>query len=176
MGSSKAATRPAGTFRAVNPTRVVQARASSRDQRDAFASSTFAAAAAALLLVSSPVSAAEMPANPLAMTADGNIFSRLWNKVPKASKVQEDPYGADSKAGKTAASTKRPMEIITEQEAVAPEAFPNPASGISSKPAVLAGAEGDEQYGSNKGQFEGLNAGDRQRLIDEKSPAEASRK
>lgn len=52
MGSSKAATRSAGTFRAVNPTRVVQARASSRDQRDAFASSTFAAAAAALLLVS----------------------------------------------------------------------------------------------------------------------------
>jgi hypothetical protein len=67
------------------------------------------------------------------------------------------------------------MEIITEQEAVAPEAFPNPASGISEKPAVLAAAEGDEQRGANRGQFEGITAADRQRLIDEKSPAQASR-
>jgi hypothetical protein len=47
----------------------------------------------AFLQAASPVSAAELPANPLATTADGNIFSRLWNKVPKASPVMEDPYG-----------------------------------------------------------------------------------
>jgi hypothetical protein len=29
----------------------------------------------------------------LAVTADGNIFSRLWEKVPKAKPVMEDPYG-----------------------------------------------------------------------------------
>jgi hypothetical protein len=69
------------------------------------------------------------------------------------------------------------MEIITEQEAVAPEAFPNPATRVGSeKPAVLAAAEGDEQYGANRGQFEGLTAADRQRLIDEKSPAQFTRK
>jgi hypothetical protein len=83
--------------------------------------------------------------------------------------------GADRKEGKTVASTKRPMPIITEQEAVAPEAFPNPAAGISPKPAVLAAAEGDEQRGASRGQFEGITAADRQRLIDEKSPAQASK-
>jgi hypothetical protein len=46
-----------------------------------------------LAQVSSPVSAAELSPNPLAMTADGNIFKQLWNKVPKAKPVMEDPYG-----------------------------------------------------------------------------------
>ncbi|WIA11411.1 hypothetical protein OEZ85_011528 [Tetradesmus obliquus] len=177
VSSSRTSARSAGNL-AVRPARVVQTRASSRDQNDALASTAFAATAAAILLVSSPVSAAELSPNPLAVTAEGNIFSKLWNKVPKASPVTEDPYGADAKAGKTLASTKKAMPIITEQEAVAPEAFPNPAASRipGAKPAVLAAAEGDEQRGPNRGQFEGLNEGDRQRLIDEKSPAQASRK
>jgi uncharacterized membrane protein len=45
------------------------------------------------LQVSSPVSAAEVSANPLAMTADGNIFERLWNKVPKTKPISDDTYG-----------------------------------------------------------------------------------
>jgi hypothetical protein len=35
--------------------------------------------------------------------------------------------GADRAQATTIADTKRPMPIITEQEAVAPEAFPNPS-------------------------------------------------
>lgn len=67
------------------------------------------------------------------------------------------------------------MPIPTEQEAVAPEAFPNPAANIAPEPPVLSGALGDEQYGPNANQFKGLQESDRQRLIDEKSPAQASR-
>lgn len=37
------------------------------------------------------------------------------------------PAGADRAQATTIADTKRPMPIITEQEAVAPEAFPNPS-------------------------------------------------
>jgi hypothetical protein len=49
LGSGKTS---ASAFKAVKPARLVQARASGRDQPDVFASSAFAAAAAALLLVS----------------------------------------------------------------------------------------------------------------------------
>ena len=35
--------------------------------------------------------------------------------------------GADRAQSKTVADTKRPIAIPTEQEAVAPEAFPNPS-------------------------------------------------
>jgi hypothetical protein len=80
--------------------------------------------------------------------------------------------GADRAQAKTVANTKRPIPIITEQEAVAPEAFPNPAENISPKPPVLAQAEGDEGQGPNAGQFKGLKKSDRQGLINKKSPAQ----
>jgi hypothetical protein len=80
--------------------------------------------------------------------------------------------GADRFQATSVADTKRPIPIITEQEAVAPEAFPNPAENISPKPPVLAQAEGDEQLGCNANQFEGIDASCRQGLIDAKSPAQ----
>lgn len=73
------------------------------------------------------------------------------------------------------ADTKRPIDIPTEQETVAPEAFPNPAANIAPEPPVLSGALGDEQYGPNANQFKGLKESDRQGLIDKKSPAQSSR-
>lgn len=82
--------------------------------------------------------------------------------------------GADRAQERTIADTKNPIAIPTEQEAVAPEAYPNPASNISPTPPVLASAAGDEQRGPNANQFEGLKASDRQRLIDQASPAESS--
>lgn len=85
------------------------------------------------------------------------------------------PTGADRKQAKTVGDTKNSIPIPTEQETVAPEAFPNPAAGIAPEPPVLSGALGDEQYGPNANQFKGLGESDRQKLIDEKSPAESSR-
>lgn len=82
--------------------------------------------------------------------------------------------GADRAQATTIADTKRPIPIPTEQEAVAPEAFPNPSAARSPTPPVLAQAAGDEQRGPNANQFEGLTKDDRQRLIDAASPAQSS--
>lgn len=65
--------------------------------------------------------------------------------------------------------TKKPIPIITEQEAVAPEAYPNP-SNATGKPAVLQAAEGDENKGKFAQQFGDLKASDRQSLINAKTP------
>eukprot|EP00775_Hariotina_reticulata_P005569 gene5569-5806_t len=126
----------------------------------------------------SPVSFTSSTGNPVAMVAEGQgkgLLQKLKDVLPRPpSPVQEDPFGADQFQSTTIADTKRPMPIITEQEAVAPEAFPNPSENISPKPPVLAAAEGDEQLGCNANQFEGIDASCRQGLIDAKSPAEAS--
>ena len=73
---------------------------------------------------------------------------------------------------RSAALVQEPMPIITEQEAVVTEAFPNPSAAMTGvKPPVLAGAEGDESGGSSAGKYEGVTENDRQALIDAKSPA-----
>lgn len=149
-----------------------------------------AAAAAAVMLAASPVIASELPTaavlNPTAEVAVsgkidvdsiGSKINKFFDKayLDPTSKINEDPFAADRKQGKTVADTKKSMPIPTEQEAVAPEAFPNPAGNIYPEPPVLSSAAGDEQYGPNAGQFKGLTEGDRQGLIDAKSPAQASK-
>jgi hypothetical protein len=151
---------------------------------------TAAATAAAVLLAASPVMASELPTaavvNPTAEVAVssktdveglGAKLNRFFDKVyvDPTTKINEDPFGADRKQAKTVGDTKNSIPIPTEQETVAPEAFPNPAAGIAPEPPVLSGALGDEQYGPNANQFKGLGESDRQKLIDEKSPAESSR-
>lgn len=153
------------------------------------AKASLAAAGAALLLASSSPAFAAPPAvtpmDPVATIAgqpDGSgkskkgFFTKLLDSIPSAyPKVNEDPFGADRAQERTIADTKRPIAIPTEQEAVAPEAYPNPSELRSPVPPVLAAAAGDENLGPNAGQFSDLDASGRQALIDKKSPAETSR-
>lgn len=145
-----------------------------------------AAGAALLLATSSPAFAAQpavAPMDPVATIAsetaagsgDKGFFTKLLDSIPSAfPKVNEDPFGADRAQEKTIADTKRPIAIPTEQEAVAPEAYPNPSELRSPVPPVLAAAAGDENLGPNAGQFSDLDASGRQALIDKKSPAGSS--
>lgn len=157
--------------------RVVKASAVNNEQGAAVA----AAAAAAVLLAASPVIASELPTavlNPTAEVAEslGAKFNRWFDKVyvDPTTKINEDPFAADKKQSKTVGDTKKNIPIPTEQEAVAPESFPNPASGVTSEPSVLSQAASDERYGPNAGQFKGLTQGDRQGLIDKSSPSTSS--
>lgn len=153
------------------------------------ASAGLAAAGAAIILAgSSPVFAVpDQPVDPAnnittiassgseAGRADKGLFTKLLDSIPSPfPKVNEDPFGADRAQERTVGDTKKPIPIITEQEAVAPEAFPNPSEAYSPRPPVLAAAEGDEHQGENAGQFQGLDASGRQELIDKKSPAQSS--
>ncbi|KAF8070853.1 hypothetical protein HT031_000934 [Scenedesmus sp. PABB004] len=139
-----------------------------------------AGAAAALLLAASPLAAppparaAPTEACVLAEGGGDSLLDRIKAALPK--RVEEDPFAAERKQARTVGDTQRPIEIITEQEAVVTEAFPNPSEALSPKPPVLAAAEGDEQRGGNAGQFEGVDASSRQALIDAKSPEQAARR
>jgi len=69
-----------------------------------------------------------------------------------------DPAGADRAQEKTIADTKQPIPIPTEQEAVAPEAFPNPSEVSTAWCTVTllsVGATGSAQQPNASARFEG---------------------